>query len=246
MRLSFAQLRPAWLRLALLVAIGLAPMTGWSNFRLAWLPASLSFVVAWAAYAVFIWLLTLLNLGLERTLSLLSAPFVLALTTCLLGASMRGLFPFLAGGATKEVTSLRMVTLFFSIVSLIPYSLLVVNSFSVAGLARRVSQLGGARRSLGVHGALFLRVLQHVGEVFSELLTAWREENPSRLLPRHRSDWHRSPLTSLYYLEWFRSAVGNWTLACLIHSLEPLPVFAHEISRLTAKSPTRDERSTES
>jgi hypothetical protein len=246
MRFSLAQLRPAWLRLALLVAIGLAPMSGWSNFRIAWLPDPLSFVVAWAAYSVFIWLLTLLNVGFDRMLAFLSAPFVLALTTCLLGASMRKLFPFLAGGATQEEMSLRMVTLFFSMISLIPYALLVVNSFSAAGLARRVSQLGGARRRLGVHGALALRVLQHVGEVFSELLIAWREENPARLLPRHRSDWHRSRCTSLYYLDWFRSAVADWTLACLVHSLEPLPLFAHEIGRLTARSPAQDERSTES
>ena len=110
------QAMPWWLKLALLLMLGLPGFTGWPN---GWFVQKLqstdlftpeiAHVVVWIAYACIVWLVVLVCAGKHKLLNYLGAAFVLALTVAMLGAILRGLFPLLAGGLSREAVSFKMV-----------------------------------------------------------------------------------------------------------------------------------------
>lgn len=187
-------------------------------------------ILAAAIIAAFIWLFCLVNSGLSKLLDYLSGAFLLALTTVLLGAVIRKLLPAGAFGETDKET-LRLLKLFYNIITVIPFSLLAINSFSPRKLIENLSRSTGSCREWVLHLALTLRIFQHVGEVICRLLLIWKEEHPLLIYPRYCAD-----LRGIYalpgYFRWCAHCVSVWIFACIILTFEPIPVMVQEIEQI--------------
>lgn len=230
---------PWWLKLVLLLMLGLPGFTGWPN---AWLVQELqaadmltpeiAYVVVWVAYAGVVWLVVLMCAGEHKLLNYLGAAFVLALTVAILGAVLRGLFPFLTGGLSRDAISFKMIGIFINIIIFLPYSVLFINSFSAKKLIDRVAHLDGRYRTAGLHLALAFRVFQHTGEVVFNLFQIWTEEFPEKIVPRNTGTkkfrWY-SPGTLLM---WVWGCIHAWIFACIIHTFEPIPAMVAEVERI--------------
>lgn len=230
---------PWWLKLVLLLLLGLPGFSGWPNtlviHRLeagGWFTAEIAHVIVWVAYACCVWLAVLARAGKHKLLAYLAAAFVLGLTVAMLGAVMRSLFPVLASGMSKEAISFKLVRIFINIIVFLPFSVLLMNSFSAKNLIDRVATAGGRFRTLGLHLALAFRVFQHTGEVVFNLFQIWTEEHPQKILPRNtgRADfrWYM-PATLLI---WVWSCLHAWIFACIIHTFEPIPAMVEEVERI--------------
>lgn len=230
-RINIANVQPWWLRLFLLLVIGLPAILNLPSYFFSAGSAPIEFIAFWAGYACFIWLFIVLNVGIRTLLNILSGAFALAITTAMLGAGARKLLPFLSGGVGHDDINIKMATLFLVMISVIPYGLMFVSSFSARGIIDRLATGGSRTRSSGIHLALGLRVLQHVGEVFLKLLTVWSEEHPGILLPRHRRDWNGQWYAKANIAPWFYESLKSWIYACMMHTFEPIPVLVNEIKR---------------
>ncbi len=233
--LKLQNLRPWWLKMAVLVLIGY-PL--FSNRPAAFiasamgqcLPETLGALLVWPLITFFIWACCLPSLGTAKLLDYLAAAYAMAVTTTLSGAALRGLLPaiFLSDPVADN---LRLMRVYFNILAVFPYSLTFVNSFSVSDLMARLTKTRGKFRGAGLHLALALRICQHVGEVIPKLLLVWREENPELLLPRCRDDWQGiSPLAR--WPMWVVLSISQWIFACIILTFEPIPVMVNEIEQI--------------
>ena len=88
-----------------------------------------------------VWLVVLTCAGGHKLLNYLGAAFVLALTVAMLGAILRGVFPLLAGGLSRDATSFKMIRIFINIIIFLPYSVLFINSFSAKKLIDRAAKV---------------------------------------------------------------------------------------------------------
>jgi hypothetical protein len=244
MMLKFAQVRPWWVRLAIVVAIGSPMITGGALharlheehfFRdLAW----------WAAYSVFVWLFILICIGLERLIQWLSVAVVSGLTVALTGAALRKLkiwesvehaVFWLTGAESAPVHQAELDLIFRLIIIMVslPFALFVLNSFPAADLLKRIASRGPSKKALlTIKLALSLRIFQHVMEVVTTSLVSWREENPEIVLPRFRDDWRGTLLGRLKFFDWARTAVWAWCLTLTLHTLLIVPVVVRDFRRL--------------
>jgi len=238
-RLNIALLRPLWLRASILVAIALPPLLDSSFSRETVLADPFNGIAKWAAYCVFVWVLISLNIGLDRLLSWLAGATLLALTVAFTGKLFRTLAVWealerllkklgLAASSGPQNYDAEMVWKFLLIMVALPYALFVLNCFSAAGALERASRLGTRGKGMGVHVALFLRVLQHSFEVSLSALGAWREENPGLIVPRLRQDWRHSLLSRFGWFGWFKDALLTWAFALLVLTLTVVPVFVDD------------------
>lgn len=233
--LKLQNLRPWWLKMAVLVFIGY-PL--FSNYPAGIIAAGLEKLVpeapgnilAWPLITFLIWACCLPSLGTEKLLDYLAAAYTMAITTVVSGAILRGILPAIFP-ADIAADNFRLLRVYFNILAVFPYSLTFLNSFSVSNLMTRFSKARGRFRNAGLHLALALRICQHVGEVIPKLLLVWREEHPDLLLPRHRDDWHGfSPLAK--WPMWVIRSISQWIFACIILTFEPIPVMVNEIEQL--------------
>ena len=82
--------------------------------------------------------------------------------------------------------------------------------------------------TLNVPAAIVLRMIQHVFELFTRLLLAWREENPDLIVPRSREDLRATLFGYGQLLPWVGRAVWTWCEALLAHSLLFVPVAVRD------------------
>lgn len=230
---------PWWFKFLLLLALGLPGFTGWPiGYLTHYLQQTglftpeLAHICAWSLYTCCVWLVVLLSAGKHKLLAYLGAAFVLGLTVAILGAVMRGLFPLLAGGMSKEATSFKLIRIFINIITFLPYSILFINSFSAKKLIDRVALMGGRYRTAGLHLALAFRVFQHTGEVVFNLFQIWTEEYPEKILPRNASELDVPWRTPGKLLVWLWSCIHAWIFACIIHTFEPIPAMVAEVERI--------------
>ena len=226
----------------MLIILGIPAFTGWPINLLAHSGSSSADLLfnlsLWVGYAAVMLLLVGLNMGSERLAEVLSIASVLGITTALLGGVVRRAGQFVFGGAGQDqdalnaLISYKMLNILVIVLAVIPYALFAVNCFSVSRFLERVAHWPGRRKLIGVHAALAFRVIQHASEVASTLMLAWTEENPQRLLPRFRDGWKESTLGWVYFFPWFQQAVLTWAFALLIHTIEPIPVFADELAKI--------------
>lgn len=233
--LKIQNLRPWWLKMAVLILIGYPLFSNRPAAILAaWLdqilPATPGTLLAWPLLTFFIWACCLPALGSAKLLDYLSAAYAMAITTALSGAILRGLLPaiFPADIATDH---LRLIRVYFNVLAVFPYSLTFLNAFSTGELIARLTRTRGRFKSAGLHLALALRVCQHVGEVVPRLLLVWREENPDLLLPRFRDDWQGAGFLLRWPL-WIARSIAQWIFACIILTFEPIPVMVNEIEQI--------------
>ncbi len=241
--LNVSAIRVWWVRLAVLLIIGIPALSGWPpkglfqglegfpSFNLED-AGEISGVISWVFYTCFVWLVIFSSVGARKFLEYLSASFIVGLTTALLGSAMRKAFPFLAGSLTGDEISLKMLNLLLMIITVLPYTLLFVNSFSAKNLIFRLADVKGKRKEVGLHFALLLRIFQHAGEVVFNLIEIWSEEHPEKLFPRHRRDWGTKWYSSASVFPWAWSAVLAWIYATMIHTFEPIPIMVDEVERI--------------
>lgn len=187
-------------------------------------------ILSAAMIAIIIWLFCLVNSGLSKLLDYLSGAFLLGLTTILLGAVVRKILPAAIYGETEK-EALRLLKLFYNIITVIPFSLLAINSFSPRKLIENLSRSTGFRRKWGLHLALTLRIFQHVGEVICRLLLVWKEEHPLLVFPRSCSDL-RGISAFPGFISWLAQSVSIWIFACIILTFEPIPVMVQEMEQI--------------
>lgn len=229
--LKIAEVKPAWLKLLILLLIGLPPITGYPITIFATPENSLHNIMLWLAYGCFIWLFILLNVGLKQLLHYLSFPFTLALVTTFLGVIFRNFqsFIFEDSAADSEYISFKMLSLFVVMISVIPYTLFFINCFSVSSFVANLSFDVKKNYKYKIHLALALRVFQHVGEVASNLLVVWKEENPLIIKPRFREDLTESKYSIVKWLNWFKNSAITWCFALLMHTFEAIPYLSEEM-----------------
>ncbi len=192
----------------------------------------ISNVVSWIIYSCIVWMVVFSSVGIRKFLEYLAASFIIGLTTALLGAVMRKALPILAGSFSPDEISLKMVNLLLIIVTVVPYASLFINSFSAKNLITKFTDSKGKRKTMGLHFALLLRVIQHAGEVIFNLLEIWNEEHPDKIFPRHRIDWGAKWYSSANIFPWAWGAVFAWIYATMIHTFEPIPGMVDEVENI--------------
>jgi hypothetical protein len=246
--LNLAEMRPWWLRTAMLALIG-SPLFHSSVIH-SQLHKQHFFedLGKWTAYAVFIWLFVTLCVGINLLVEWLTVATLSSLTILFTGAILRqtglwdGLATLLGSGAPDRQQSL--MDLIFRVVMIMtatPFALLVISSFPASDLMRWVSQKGATRTAkIALIAAMFLRIFQHVGEVVTRCMVAWTEENPTVLLPRYRSDWVGSIVRKVGIFDWLRVSVFAWCIALATQSLVAIPTIVRDFRRVggTADSPS--------
>jgi hypothetical protein len=233
------QIEPWWLRLVILFSIGIPALTGWpvniateSLKEILHATPEITSIFVWTVYACFIWVVIFLIAGEKKLLEYLAVAFILGLTTSILGAIMRKAFPFIAGGLSGDEVSFKMVKLCIIIITVVPYSILVVNSFSPKSLIERLSKMNGKFKTVGLHFALAFRVFQHAGEVIFNLFEIWSEEHPEKLFPRHRREWGVKWYSITSVFPWIWGAVFAWIFACIIQTFEPIPAMVDDVEKI--------------
>jgi hypothetical protein len=238
---------PWWLKLVLLLLLGLPGFSGWPNTLFirqlqaaGWFTFEIAHVMVWVVYACCVWLVVLVKAGPQKLLAYLAAAFVLGLTVAMLGAVMRTIFPLLASGQSKEAISFKLIGIFVNVIIFLPYSVLLINSFSAKKLIDTVALRSGRFRTAGLHLALAFRVFQHTGEVVFNLFQIWIEEHPQKILPRNRGaeDFHWYAPGKL--LIWGWSCIHAWIFACIIHTFEPIPAMVAEVERIDRAGNSRE------
>ncbi len=232
--LKLQNLRPWWLKMAVLILIGYPLISNRPAGIIAvglekLVPETPGSVLALPIITFFIWACCLPSLGTAKLLDYLAAAYTMAITTVVSGAVLRGLLPALFPADSAD--NFRLLRVYFNILAVFPYSLTFLNSFAVSNLMTRLTKTRGRFRDAGLHLALALRICQHVGEVIPKLLLVWREENPDMLLPRCRDDWH-SISSLLRWPVWIIRSISQWIFACIILTFEPIPVMVNEIEQI--------------
>jgi hypothetical protein len=228
---NISEVKPWWLRLIILVIIGLPPITGWPINEFTAPTGTLNNLVIWGLYSCFIWLFIWINMGGKDLLKFLSLAFFLAIMTAFFGAMFRYIHIALSGeiASNVEKISYKMMNIFVIMIAVIPYALLFISSFSATGLVSRISFKKSKFFILRLHIATALRVIQHVGEVTTKLLDVWQEENPKYIFPRHRNEMELSNLKIINWFVWFYYAVLTWCFALITHSFEVIPYITEEM-----------------
>jgi len=241
--LNISSIGTWWLRLLVLLLLGIPALSGWPLTEVTTgiqmlVPFELdragdiSDLVSWVVYSSIIWLVVFSSVGIRKFLEYLAAAFIIGLTTALLGSVVRKAFPILSGTMSADEISLRMVNLLLIIVTVVPYALLFINSFSAKNIITKLTDAKGKRKTIGLHFALLLRVIQHAGEVIFNLLEIWAEEHPDKIFPRHRRDWRAKWYSSANMFPWAWGAVFSWIYATMIHTFEPIPGMVDEVENI--------------
>jgi hypothetical protein len=241
--LNYAKIRPWWFRLLLLILFAF-PLLGLGNLPTELHAESLfRSLGAWIAYAIFIWIIIGLAVGLDQLLSWLFVGVIFGLTVAVTGALLRHihLWEFIeqlvayVSNQAVSASSDEAVLVWRMIVTMIavPYSLLMLESFPASDILHRVARPGRSKRKvLWLAAAIFLRVFQHVFEVAGNLFVAWKEENPRLLWPRHRDDWHGYGSGFKGVLKWIISAIWAWSVTLLEQAMLFVPTAVRDWIRI--------------
>jgi hypothetical protein len=228
-----------WLRFLFLLTLGVPAFSGWPlniaekmALNQLSITENMAHIAIWISYSCFVWIVVLINAGGKKLLEYLAVSFVMGLTTAMLGAVMRKLLPILAGGLTVEQISFKMINLLIVMITVVPYCILFINSFSAKNLMDNVTKLGGKRKAMGLHFALAYRIIQHTGEIVFNLYEIWIEEHPDKLLPRHRRDWGLKWYSSANVFPWIGEALNAWIFACIMYAFEPIPAMVEEVEKI--------------
>lgn len=242
--MNLRNIRPAILRLLVLVVIGIPCFSYWP-FSIAKDTSSFAFLAIWLAYDAVLSLLIIRSVGINYWLQWFAASCVLAIVTVAFTVTYLqvretvGYPPHNPDKSpyVKAQWSADQVKKGLMIITVVPYAIFVTNSFSVAAGVSRVARWAGRKRRMARHVLLALRVIQHVIEVLPPLLQIWREEHPDVLRPRMRRDMQGKLGGIKCHLEWWWVSVEIWTKATLVYALEPVPVFCHTIETFFAAPP---------
>lgn len=238
---NLAALKPWWLRLLFFILIG-HPLI-WSPVLHSQLHKAHFYkdLGLWTAYTLFLWLIIGLSVGLKTLVDWVTVASISAFTVLVTGAIFRkfgiwiwleNLYPS-AHSIDPTQNLMDLMFRFIMISASAPFALLVINSFPAADLMRWVSRRSASRAtSVALICAIFLRMLQHVGEVVTRCMIAWREENPQIVVPRFSADWAGSIFLRIGVIEWVKTAVVAWCGTIAMHTLAAVPTVVADFRRV--------------
>lgn len=242
--IQIQKIKPWWIRFLLLALIGIPSFTSLPistlsehNIVVIFLEPNspLIPVFSWLSYAVFIWLFILLFSGLQKLIDFLTVATIFGIAIVFFKSTL-GKLPFISGGASSVEININSIVLLIKILTMIPYALMFVHSFSFTSLMVRISDKATTGGKLLLHLAIFLRSFQFTIEKFTSLLTVWNEENPKKISPRYNLDLRGNLLLKVYkYLDWIRNAAFSWAISSLINTLEVVPVLVEQTNRISKK-----------
>ena len=249
---NLAHIKPWWLRFTLLFTLGCPMIFGFNQTIFLNGDDSLNKLLLWSLYFLFIWLFIALSVGIDGLFNWLGISVILGLTVAMTGAIFQklgiwaiimNLIPWVDPKSFRAPNDVDMVIKLLMIMGTLPYFLLFLGCFPAGDLLRRTADLQRSKfRKTRVVIALFLRVFQHVFEISSKMIIAWREENPDVIIPRFKSDWHRGSLYVVTgFVGWIRSAIWAWALGLLVHSLLFVPVAVRSWSAFLVNQSTKRE-----
>lgn len=231
-------IKNAVLRLLVLLLIGIP---AFSNWPISLLTSSNHYMQlsGLLSYWLFILVIVAVTFGVNQmtewtlTASVLSVTVVLpqAVFTHALGKLSEWGF-VTAGPHDNAELTFRLVKQFITMMTVIPYGAMLVHSFSVSGALKRAYSMSGMNRVVLRHACLYVRVAQHIFESFPPLLQIWREEYPTMLLPRYRTDMGNVFAQGGSVAKWLFTSAKMWALAACVFAFEPIPLFCHEIESL--------------
>lgn len=239
--IQIQMIKPWWVRFTILVFVGIPSFTGYpiSNIESTELAillfitnSDLITIFSWLSYAIFIWLLILLFTGLQKLVDFLTIASLFGLSVALFKTTI-GRIPILSQGISADEISINSIILLIKILTMIPYALVFVQSFSFTSVISNLSHKATTGGIILLHLAIFLRSFQYTIERFTTLLTVWIEENPKKLLPRYDLDLRGNILTkTLKYLDWIRYSAFTWVISSLVNTLEVVPVLVKQTKNI--------------
>jgi hypothetical protein len=238
---NFTSLKPWWIRAFILALIG-HPLIA-SPVLHSQLHKDHFFkdLALWTSYMVFVWLFIEFCVGLRTFLNWITVASMFALTVLMTGAVFRklGAWDWLqdiyhgSHVIDPQQNLMDLIFRFIMILASAPFALLVINSFPATDLMRWVSRRGASRTTTAaLVGAIFLRMFQHVGEVVTRSMVAWREENPRIFVPRFSADWAGSIIEKIRMLEWVKVAIVTWCGAIAVQSIAAVPTVVMDFRRV--------------
>jgi hypothetical protein len=186
-------------------------------------------------YACFVWSFIVANVGLDKFYSYIQAAFIAVVSTVVIGAAIMYMLHLVGQtNADKMAMSESTVGILFMLTISLPYFFFMAQCFSPARFFERIDQSAGSSSVFWLHVAVWLRVFQHLGEVFPALIVVWREEHPGLYLPRFRDDWHSLGLLkrSVNIAEWFASSFFVWAKCMMVFGVSIVPTVNNEAVRL--------------
>lgn len=224
---------PWWLRLALFAVIA-APLVNMHLVTMWAADETHARILAAAIYTLIIWAFIVACVGWEKFFAFMSAAAVMCVAAVIIGGAVRWVLGMAgATDAQRLQINVQLVDVAFMLMTSLPYAFFVIQAFSASQLLEKVSRQAGTKSGWRLNVAVWLRVFQHLSEMFPALLLVWKEENPSLLLPRHTNDWRRQNIIQriVSWVDWGCSAAMTWARCLLVFSLRVVPVVNVETAR---------------
>lgn len=230
-------IRPLFVRFIVLILIALpafTPVLGafdLSPYFPEGVPKPVLQLLPYIAYATILFLVVVFTTGAIGLVRLLAIGIPLALVvsiTKVLLPKIPILGVYLQGSKTdtniNEAALLQLVTM----MTVIPLALFVVQCFPPAEIISRIRDNSKPVSENAIRLAIVLRIYTVVSDAIASFWKAWIEENPSFLLPRHRSE--ATSTQKIYRFPfWFIGAAKTWALALITYTIEQIPSLIHQL-----------------
>ena len=233
-----------WLRLATLIALALPAFTPILDYLdvASHLPQGIPLAVLrtlpYIGYGAILFLVVVRTVGAVGLTRLLAVGIPLALVVSITRALLPSLpvvGTFLQGSKTIESIDEAAIDQMITMFTVVPLALFIVQCFPPAELISRMRQRAGVVSENAIRLAIALRIYTVVTDAIASFWRAWIEENPSLLLPRHRSE-ATSTQKFFKFPFWFLGAARTWALALITYTIEQIPSLIHQLD--TTLSPT--------
>jgi hypothetical protein len=240
-------------RLLILVAIGIPCLSYWPLTLIDDNLNSFSFIGSWVLYMLLLHVIILQNAGSKQWSVWFAAACVLALVTVGTALVMLNLLdqvgllkmlqhasatsqPIESAPYTKTIWCWEHLRKGLMIITVVPFAIFVIQSFSVTSGIERAAQWAGRRARYTAHVLMVLRVLQHVAEILPPMITVWKEEHPDVFKPRFRQDVRGAVGRIGDIITWIFTSVFLWTRTTLVFALEPVPMFCWTIESQVSRN----------
>ena len=188
-------------------------------------------LLPYTVYATVLFIVVVFTIGALGLARLLAVGIPLALVVSI----TRALLPripvlgdYLQGSKIdtniEEAALQQLVTM----ITVVPLALFIVQCFPPAEIITRMRGDSKHISENAIRLAIVLRIYTVVSDAIASFWKAWIEENPSLLLPRHRSE--ATSTQKIYKFPfWFLGAAKTWALALITYTIEQIPSLIHQL-----------------
>lgn len=231
------RITPLWLRFFVLTLLAVPAFTPVLNSVSiiehipAGVPPAIAKASVFLAYALVLFAIIVVTIGIAGLTRLLAVAIPLALVVSI----TRALLPeipfigaFLQGSKPIQGVDVASFDQLVTMLTVIPLALFVVQCFPASEFILRMRKNRDSVSENTVRAAILFRVYVVVTDAIASFRKAWTEENPRVLLPRYRSE-ATSTQKILKFPFWFFGAAKLWSLALITYSIEQIPPLIHQL-----------------